>query len=179
MTNRDITMKEMMKCNCNHSGVSIVRGNDVTVEAAVSLYDRDSGVYKPLDLSGASEVSLRLVGTFGKVPGRDTVAAGSKVSAFFPAGSLGVGSYGVEVTFRDSGGRSRLFERGLVRVVESGGEADGGISAAGKTVSVDMRTRVITLGGVPIVILDEADYAALDRKDPWTLYVIRGGSDED
>ena len=155
-------MKEMMKCNCNHSGVSIVRGNDVTVEAAVSLYDRDSGVYKPLDLSGASEVSLRLVGTFGKVPGRDTVAAGSKVSAFFPAGSLGVGSYGVEVTFR-----------------ESGGEADGGISAAGKTVSVDMRTRVITLGGVPIVILDEADYAALDRKDPWTLYVIRGGSDED
>lgn len=168
------------KCNCNHSGVSIVRGNDVTVEAAVSLYDRDSGVYKPLDLSGASDVSLRLVGTFGKTPGKDTAVSGSKVSAFFPAGSLGVGSYGVEVSFRDSGGRSRLFERGLVRVVESGEEAAGGAdSAGGKTVTVDLKTRVITLGGVPIVILDEADYAALERKDPGTLYVIKGGSDED
>ena len=177
-------MKEMMKCNCNSGGVGspsvrVVSGNDLTVEALLSVYDRDSGVYKPLDLSGASEVSLRLVGTFGKVPGRNLSVSGSKVSGFFPAGSLGVGNYGVEVTFRDSGGRSRLFERGLVRVVESGGEADGGISAAGKTVTVDLKTRVITLGGVPIVILDEADYAALERKDPGTLYVIKGGSDED
>ena len=167
------------KCNCNHSGVSIVRGNDVTVEAAVTVYDSATEGYSPLDLSGASDVSLNMVGPFGRVAGRGVSAVGSKISAFFPAGSLGVGMYGVEITFRDSGGRSRLFERGLVRVVESGGEADGGISAAGKTVSVDVRTRVITLGGVPIVILDEADYAALDRKDPWTLYVIRGGSDED
>ena len=125
-------------------------------------------------------MSLNMVGPFGRVAGRDVSVSGSKVSGFFPSGSLGVGSYGVEVIFRDSGGRSRLYERGLVSVVESGGEADGGAGAAGgRTVSVDVRTRVVTLGGVPIVILDEAAYAALERKDPHTLYVIKGGSDED
>ncbi len=168
-----------MKCNCDHSEVRIVRGNDVTVEAAVSVYDSATGAYSPLDLSGASDVSLNMVGPFGRVAGREVSAAGYKVSAFFPAGSLGVGSYGVEVIFRDSGGKSRLYERGLVRVVESGGEADCGITSGGRTVSVDVRTRVVTLGGVPIVILDEAAYAALERKDPGTLYVIKGGSDED
>ncbi len=170
----------MDNCTClSREIVSIVYGNDFTIEANVSVYDKDEGLYKLLDLTGVKECQMRMVGTYRKVIGKNVTVTGSKVTAFFPAGSLGVGSYGVEVTFRDSGGRSRLFERGLVRVVESGGEADGGISAAGKTVSVDVRTRVITLGGVPIVILDEADYAALDRKDPWTLYVIRGGSDED
>lgn len=161
--------------------VRVVEGNDLTVEALVSVYDRDSGVYKPLDLSGATDVALRLVGTFSKVPGRDTTVTGSRVSAFFPAGSLGVGAYGVEIIFKDSAGKSRLYERDLVRVVESGEEAsDCAGSADGRTVTVDLKTRVITLGGVPIVILDEAAYAALERKDPGTLYVITGGSgDED
>ena len=174
------------KCGCNKSGggstaVRIVVGNDLTVEALVSVYDRDSGVYKHLDLSGATDVALRLVGTFSKVPGRDTTVTGSRVSAFFPAGSLGVGSYGVEIIFKDSAGKSRMYERDLVRVVESGEEAVGCAgSADGRTVTVDLKTRIITLGGVPIVILDEAAYAALEKKDPWTLYVITGGAgDED
>lgn len=174
------------KCGCNKSGggstaVRMVSGNDLTVEALVSVYDRDSGVYKPLDLSGATDVALRLVGTFSKVLGRDTTVTGSRVSAFFPAGALGVGSYGVEIIFKDSAGKSRMYERGLVRVVESGEEAVGCAgSADGRTVTVDLKTRIITLGGVPIVILDEAAYAALEKKDPGTLYVITGGSgDED
>ena len=106
---------------------------------------------------------------------------GSKVTAFFPAGALGVGSYGVEIIFKDSAGKSRMYERDLVRVVESGEEAVGCAgSADGRTVTVDLKTRIITLGGVPIVILDEAAYAALEKKDPGTLYVITGGfGDED
>ena len=180
MRNRNITMNYMTECNCNHSGVRIVRGNDVTIEAAVTVYDGVTGTYSPLDLSGATDVSLNMVGPFGRVAGRGVSPAGSRVSAFFPAGSLGVGAYGVEVIFRDSGGKSRLYERGLVRVVESGEEAAGGAdSTDGRTVTVDLNTRVITLGGVPIVVLDEAAYAALERKDPGTLYVVRGGGDED
>jgi len=114
------------------------------------------------------------------VLGRDTTVTGSRVSAFFPAGALGVGSYGVEIIFKDSAGKSRLYERGLVRVVESGEEAVGCAgSADGRTVTVDLKTRIITLGGVPIVILDEATYAALEKKDPSTLYVITGGSGDE
>lgn len=60
-------------CGCVNSGgspaVRVVSGNDLTVEALLSVYDRESGVYKPLDLSEASDVSLRLVGTFSKVQG--------------------------------------------------------------------------------------------------------------
>ncbi len=168
------------ECDCKHSGIRIVRGNDVTIEAVVSVFDKATGTYSPIDLSGVVDVSLNMVGPFGRVAGREVSAVGSKVSAFFPAGALGVGAYGVEIIFKDSGGKSRLYERGLVRVVESGEEADVGADPAdGRTVTVDLKTRVITLGGVPIVILDEAAYAALERKDPGTLYVIRGGGDED
>lgn len=161
--------------------VRVVAGNDLTVEALVSVYNRDEGVYKPLDLSDATDVSLKLVGTFSKVSGQDVAASGATVSAFFPAGSLGVGTYGVEIIFKDSAGKSRLYERDLIGVVESGEEAVGCAgSADGRTVTVDLKTRIITLGGVPIVILDEAAYAALEKKDPGTLYVITGGSgDED
>ena len=169
------------ECDCKHSGIRIVRGNDATIEAVVSVFDKATGTYSPIDLSGVVDVSLNMVGPFGRVAGREVSAVGSKVSAFFPAGSLGVGSYGVEIIFKDSASKSRLYERDLVRVVESGEEASGGAgSVDGRTVTVDLKTRVITLGGVPIVILDEAAYAALERKDPGTLYVITGGSgDED
>lgn len=172
----------MNKCNCeNKTSVRVVAGNDLTVEVLLSVYDSAMGTYSPIDLSRAEDVSLNMVGPFSRVTGRDASADGSRVSAFFPAGSLGVGSYGVEIKFKDSAGRSRLYERDLVRVVESGEEAAGGAgSADGRTVTVDLKTRVITLGGVPIVILDEATYAALERKDPGTLYVITGGAgDED
>lgn len=169
------------ECDCKHSGIRIVRGNDVTIEAVVSVFDKATGTYSPSDLSEVEGVSLNMIGPFGRVAGREVSAIGSKVTAFFPAGALGVGSYGVEIIFKDSAGKSRMYERDLVRVVESGEEAVGCAgSADGRTVTVDLKTRIITLGGVPIVILDEAAYAALEKKDPWTLYVITGGAgDED
>ena len=159
----------MRKCECNGKAspaVRVVSGNDLTVEALLSVYDKDSGIYKPLDLSNASDVALRLVGTFGKVPGKDTVAAGSKVSAFFPAGSLGVGTYGVEVIFRDSVGRSRLYERGLIGVVETSGEATVVSSAEGDTgeglnITVDVKTRTVRIGGSGSGV---TDYSLLDNK---------------
>ena len=143
----------MNKCDCNDNRkIRIVSGNDLTVEALVSVYDRDSGVYKPLDLSGATDVALRLVGTFSKVLGRDTTASGSRVSAFFPAGRLGKGVYGVEITFSDADGRCRAFERSLIEVVESSGEATVESTAEGETgdglnITVDVRTRTVRIGG--------------------------------
>lgn len=138
--------------NCGDTpDVRVVAGNDLTVEALLSLYDRDSGVYKPLDLSDASDVSLRLVGTFSKVQGKDTAVAGSKVSALFPAGSLGVGVYGVEVTFKDSEGNGRAFERNLIGIVATSGEATTESSAEGDTgeglnVTVNVLTRTVRIG---------------------------------
>lgn len=167
------------KCGCNKSGggstaVRMVSGNDLTVEALVSVYDRDSGVYKPLDLSGATDVALRLVGTFSKVLGRDTTVTGSRVSAFFPAGSLGKGVYGVEITFRDADGRCRAFERSLIEVVESSGEATVESTAEGETgdglnITVDVRTRTVRIGGT-----GATDYPSLTGKPSINGVVLEG-----
>lgn len=165
----------MSKCDCNDNRkIRIVYGNDLTVEAVVSVYDRDSGVYKPLDLSGATDVALRLVGTFSKVPGRDTTVTGSRVSAFFPAGRLGKGVYGVEITFRDTDGRGRAFERSLIEVVESSGEATVESTAEGETgdglnITVDVRTRTVRIGGT-----GAADYPSLTGKPSINGVVLEG-----
>lgn len=161
--------------NCGDTpDVRVVAGNDLTVEALVSVYDRDSGVYKPLDLSGATDVALRLVGTFSKVPGRDTTATGSRASAFFPAGSLGKGVYGVEITFRDADGRCRAFERSLIEVVESSGEATVESTAEGETgdglnITVDVRTRTVRIGGT-----GATDYPSLTGKPSINGVVLEG-----
>jgi hypothetical protein len=152
----------------------VVYGNDLTVEALLSVYDKDSGVYKPLDLSDAADVSLRLVGTFSKVQGKDTAVAGSKVSALFPAGSLGVGVYGVEVTFKDSEGNGRAFERSLIEVVESSGEATVESTAEGETgdglnITVDVRTRTVRIGGT-----GATDYPSLTGKPSINGVVLEG-----
>lgn len=154
--------------------VRVVEGNDLTVEALVSVYDRDSGVYKPLDLSGATDVALRLVGTFSKVLGRDTTVTGSRVSAFFPAGRLGKGVYGVEITFRDADGRGRAFERSLIEVVESSGEATVESTAEGETgdglnITVDVRTRTVRIGGA-----GATDYPSLTGKPSINGVVLEG-----
>ena len=154
--------------------VRVVAGNDLTVEAVVSVYDRDSGVYKPLDLSGATDVALRLVGTFSKVPGRDTTVTGSRVSAFFPAGRLGKGVYGVEITFRDADGRCRAFERALIEVVESSCEATVESTAEGETgdglnITVDVRTRTLRIGGA-----GATDYPSLTGKPSINGVVLEG-----
>lgn len=153
----------------------MVAGNDLTVEALLSLYDKDSGVYKPLDLSDASDVSLRLVGTFSKVQGKDTAVAGSKVSALFPAGSLGVGVYGVEVTFKDSDGNGRAFERNLIGIVATSGEATTASSAEGDTgeglnITVDVRTRTVRIGSGSGV----SDYNLLENRPSVNGHTLEG-----
>ena len=165
----------MSKCDCNDNRkIRIVSGNDLTVEALVSVYDRDSGVYKPLDLSGATDVALRLVGTFSKVPGRDTTATGSRVSAFFPGGSVGVGIYGVEITFVDSLGKGRIFERNLIGIVSASGEATvdndtEGETGEGMNVSVNVLTRTVRIGGT-----GATDYPSLTGKPSINGVVLEG-----
>lgn len=164
-------------CFCGASpAVRVVSGNDLTVEALLSVYDKDSGFYKPLDLSDASVVSLRLVGTFSKVQGKDTAVAGSKVSALFPAGSLGVGVYGVEVTFKDSEGNGRAFERNLIGIVATSGEATTESSAEGETgeglnVTVDVKTRTVRIGGSGAGV---SDYNLLENRPSVNGHTLEG-----
>lgn len=197
-----------MKYNCRHSEISVVRGNDFSVEAR--LYTAAGSA--PLDLTEASDVALNLVGDFRRISGRDISVSESAVTAFFPAGSVGLGTYGVEITFRDSSGKGRLYERNLIAVVESG--ADTTVkSASDRIISVDVRTRTIRLGGTDygtldgkpringvelvgdktpaefgivgsravsaVAVLTEEEYAALAVKDPSTLYIIINGGPED
>lgn len=140
------------ECDCKDSGIRIVRGNDVTIEAVVSVFDKATGTYSPIDLSEVEGVSLNMIGPFGRVAGREVSAIGSKVTAFFPAGRLGKGVYGVEITFSDADGRCRAFERSLIEVVESSGEATVESTAEGETgdglnITVDVRTRTVRIGG--------------------------------
>lgn len=154
--------------------VRVVAGNDLTVEAVVSVWDAKECVYVPMDLTGASDVALNMVTTFTKVPGEGVSASGSRVSAFFPAGRLGKGVYGVEITFRDADGRGRAFERSLIEVVESSGEATVESTAEGETgdglnITVDVRTRTVRIGGT-----GATDYPSLTGKPSINGVVLEG-----
>ena len=165
----------MSKCDCNDNRkIRIVSGNDLTVEAVVSVWDAKECVYVPMDLTGASDVALNMVTTFTKVPGEEVSASGSRVSAFFPAGRLGKGVYGVEITFRDADGRCRAFERSLIEVVESSGEATVESTAEGETgdglnITVDVRTRTVRIGGT-----GATDYPSLTGKPSINGVVLEG-----
>lgn len=154
--------------------VRVVAGNDLTVEAVVSVWDAKECVYVPMDLTGASDVALNMVTTFTKVPGEGVSASGSRVSAFFPAGRLGKGVYGVEITFRDADGRCRAFERSLIEIVESSGEATVESTAEGETgdglnITVDVRTRTVRIGGT-----GATDYPSLTGKPSINGVVLEG-----
>lgn len=165
----------MNKCDCNDNRkILIVFGNDLTVEAVISVWSAKECVYVPMDLTGASDVALNMVTTFTKVPGEGVSASGSRVSAFFPAGSLGKGVYGVEITFRDADGRCRAFERSLIEVVESSGEATVESTAEGETgdglnITVDVRTRTVRIGGT-----GAKDYPSLTGKPSINGVVLEG-----
>lgn len=165
----------MSKCDCNDNRkIRIVSGNDLTVEAVVSVWSAEECVYVPMDLTGASDVALNMVTTFTKVPGEGVSASGSRVSAFFPAGRLGKGVYGVEITFRDADGRGRTFERSLIEVVESSGEATVESTAEGETgdglnITVDVRTRTVRIGGT-----GATDYPSLTGKPSINGVVLEG-----
>ena len=150
----------MDNCTCtSREIVSIVYGNDFTIEAHVSVYDKDGGIYKLLDLTGVKKCQMRLVGTYRKAIGKDVAVSGSKVTAFFPGGSVGVGTYGVEITFVDSLGKGRIFERNLIGIVSASGEATvdndiEGEAGEGLDVSVNVLTRTVRIGDVGSVLTD-------------------------
>ena len=128
-------------------------GNDLTVEALVSIYDEDKGYYAAFDLSGASDVRMRIVGTYSKVEGENVAVSGSKAKALFKAGRYGAGDYGVEITFMMGQESFRVFERGLFSVVWDSGKASLGTSAEGGSgegmnISVDVRSRTLRVGKV-------------------------------
>lgn len=157
----------MDNCTCtSRERVYIVYGNDFTIEAHVSVYDKDEGIYKLLDLTGVKGCQMRLVGTYRKAIGKDVAVSGSKVTAFFPGGSVGVGTYGVEITFVDSLGKGRIFERNLIGIVSASGEATvdndiEGEAGEGLNVSVNVLTRTVRIGGVGSVL---ADYNLLENR---------------
>ena len=157
----------MDNCTCtSREIVYIVYGNDFTIEAHVSVYDKDEGIYKLLDLTGVKKCQMRLVGTYRKAIGKDVAVSGSKVTAFFPGGSVGVGTYGVEITFVDSLGKGRIFERNLIGIVSASGEATvdndiEGEAGEGLNVSVNVLTRTVRIGDVGSVL---ADYNLLENR---------------
>lgn len=157
----------MDNCTCiSREIVSIVYGNDFTIEAHVSVYDKDEGIYKLLDLTGVKKCQMRLVGTYRKAIGKDVAVSGSKVTAFFPGGSVGVGTYGVEITFVDSLGKGRIFERNLIGIVSASGDATvdndiEGEAGEGLNVSVNVLTRTVRIGDVGSVL---ADYNLLENR---------------
>lgn len=167
----------MDNCTCtSREIVSIVYGNDFTIEAHVSVYDKDEGIYKLLDLTGVKECQMRLVGTYRKVIGKDITVTGSKVTAFFPGGSVGVGTYGVEITFVDSLGKGRIFERNLIGIVSASGEATvdniiEGETGEGLNVTVDVKTRTVRIGGVGSVV---SDYNLLENRPSVNGHTLEG-----
>lgn len=170
----------MDNCTCiSREIVSIVYGNDFTIEAHVSVYDKDEGIYKLLDLTGVKECQMRLVGTYRKVIGKNVAVSGSKVTAFFPGGSVGVGTYGVEITFVDSLGKGRIFERNLIGIVSASGEATvdndiEGEAGEGLNVSVNVLTRIVRIGGGGTSGSGATDYPSLTGKPSINGVVLEG-----
>lgn len=152
--------------NCGDApDVRVVAGNDLTVEALVSIYDEDKGYYASFDLSGASDVKMRIVGAYSKVEGENVTVSGSKAKALFKAGRYGAGNYGVEITFTRDQESFRVFERGLFSVVRDSGEASLGTSAEGGSgegmnISVDVRSRTLRVGQVSGI----TDYNLLENR---------------
>lgn len=156
----------MERCNCKNQArlVAIVRGNDFTLEAHASVYDQDKEIYVPFDLSEATDVTISAVGRYTKAEGIAVAVAGNKVTARF-SGALAEGLYGVEILFRDTAGRGRIFERDLFAIVGDSSEATAGAvseggSGDGLDISVDVRSRVVRIGRTAMV----SDYRALSNK---------------
>lgn len=166
-------------CGCANGGdtpaVRVVSGNDLTVEALVSIYDKDKGYYAAFDLSGASDVRMRIVGAYSKVEGENVTVSGSKAKALFKAGRYGAGDYGVEITFTRGQESFRVFERGLFSVVRDSGEASLGTSAEGGSgegmnISVDVRSRTLRVGQVSGI----TDYNLLENRPSIGGVILEG-----
>lgn len=166
----------MSKYDCNDNRkIRVVFGNDLTVEALVSVYDEDKGYYASFDLTGASDVKMMIVGAYSKVEGENVTVSGSKAKALFKAGRYGAGNYGVEITFTRGQGSFRVFERDLFSVVMDSGEASLGTSAEGGSgegmnISVDVRSRTLRVGQVSGI----TDYNLLENRPAVNGHTLAG-----
>jgi hypothetical protein len=166
----------MADCDCGTAvtAVKIVRGNDLLLEARVSLWDEEAQAYKAYSLDGASYLEMALVGDYGRVGCEDVAADGSVVRGRVCGRSLGKGVYGLEVTFGDEGGHGRVYEGTVLEIVESGEEATTVSTAEGDgvpfTVEVDMTVRTVRVGKSAVT----DDYAALSGKPSINGAVLAG-----
>lgn len=143
-------------CKCGSTStpsVKVVRGNDLTIEAKASLWSEESQSYEAYSLDGAAELKMSLVGDYGRVECEDVEADGSTARGKVCGRALGKGVYGVELTFGDGeGSHGRIYEAGVLEVVESGQEATVVSTAEGEgvpfTVEVDMTVRTVRIGKV-------------------------------
>lgn len=142
------------KCGTTSApSVKVVRGNDLVIEAKASLWSEESQSYEAYSLDGAAELKMSLVGDYGRVECSDVEADGSTARGKVCGRALGKGVYGVELTFGDGeGGHGRIYEAGVLEVVESGQEATVVSTAEGEgvpfTVEVDMTVRTVRIGKV-------------------------------
>ena len=143
-------------CKCGSASsptVKVVRGNDLIIEAKASLQSEESQSYEAYSLDGAAELKMSLVGDYGRVECEDVEADGSTARGKVCGRALGKGVYGVELTFGDGeGSHGRIYEAGVLEVVESGQEATVVSSVEGEgvpfTVEVDMTVRTVRIGKV-------------------------------
>ena len=143
-------------CKCGSTSsptVKVVRGNDLIIEAKASLWSEESQSYEAYSLDGAAELKMSLVGDYGRVECEDVEADGSTARGKVCGRALGKGVYGVELTFGDGeGSHGRIYEAGVLEVVESGQEATVVSTAEGEgvpfTVEVDMTVRTVRIGKV-------------------------------
>ncbi len=144
----------MTECGCQAAtaAVKIVRGNDLVIEAKASLWSEESRSYEAYSLDGAAGLKMYLVGDYGRVECADVAADGATARGKVCGRSLGRGVYGVELTFGDEGGHGRIYEAGVLEIVESGEEATTVSTAEGEgvpfTVEVDMTVRTVRFGKV-------------------------------
>lgn len=143
-------------CKCGSTStpsVKVVRGNDLIIEAKASLWSEESQSYEAYSLDGAAELKMSLVGDYGRVKCEGVETDGATARGKVCGRALGKGVYGVELTFGDGeGSHGRIYEAGVLEVVESGQEATVVSTAEGEgvpfTVEVDMTVRTVRIGKV-------------------------------
>ncbi len=145
-------------CTCSHGrpAVRIVRGNDFTVEATVTLWGEEEQKYAPYSLDDAADLKMSLVGDYGRVECEGVEADGSTARGKVCGRALGKGVYGVELTFGDGeGSHGRIYEAGVLEVVESGQEVTTVTTTEGEgvpfTVEVDLTLKTVRVGKVAMV----------------------------
>lgn len=146
-------------------GIRMVKGNDLTVVALVSVYDADSGAYIAFNLGACTGVTMRLVRSFNRIEAKSISVDGDEVTATFAGSTLTTGTYGVEILFSKDGQDGRIFENDLFAIVSDSGDASidtatGGGDGQGYNITVDIKSRTLRVGQVSGI----TDYNLLENR---------------